>query len=349
MILMLPQLSLSMEEGKIARWLVADGDQVRVGQPIVEIESDKATLEVEAPTSGTIRLLENEGRSVPVNGMLAEIVEAAGEPTLTIGSPSPGAPGAPNDRKHRISPAARRIARERGIDLRDARGSSPAGRIRVADLDTMQSAPSPSLREAVLTNVTASWRQIPHIHIGGELDGSGLAAAKRTAAEGVTVTDLLLLTLVRALRAAPELNGTIGKISPHVHLALAVETPNGVVAPVIRNAEALSLNEISRTRARLVADARAGAPEPRDLAGGTITLSNLGTYPVDFFAPIISGPQIAIVATGRLTERPVATDGVVVIRHRIWTNIAIDHRGADGASGGRFLSAFQRCLDDLPS
>jgi len=209
------------------------------------------------------------------------------------------------------------------------------------------------VREAVLANITASWQQVPHIHIGGELDGTGLAKAKSRAVlpsgDKATVTDLLIVAVGRALRAVPELNGTLGNVAERIHLALAVATPNGILAPVIRNVDELSLPQVARERGRIVAAAREGASDPHDLAGGTFTLTNLGAYPVDFFAPIISGPQIAMLATGRLVERPVAVEGMLAVRHRLWANVAIDHRAADGEAGGRFLVALERCLNDLPT
>jgi pyruvate dehydrogenase E2 component (dihydrolipoamide acetyltransferase) len=248
------------------------------------------------------------------------------------------------------SPAARRIAAERGLDLRQVSGSGPGGRIMARDLEQAPAAvPAPpsgatGLRDAVIANITASWQQIPHIHIGGELAADGLAQAKRSAREGTTLTDLLVLALVQALQEVPELNGG----SPRVNVALAVATPQGVVAPVLRDAAALTLDRISTERARLVAAARAGTSERRDLAGGTITLSNLGAYPVDFFAPVVSGPQAAMVATGRLAEKPVAVNGMLAVRHRLWVNVAIDHTKADGEAGARFLAALERALAQLP-
>jgi pyruvate/2-oxoglutarate dehydrogenase complex dihydrolipoamide acyltransferase (E2) component len=363
----LPQLSLAMEEVKVARWLVADGQLVQTGQPIVEIETDKAMSEVEAPAAGTIRRLVAEGEFVSAESVLAEIGEVGASPvpsamtsaSVAVAPPmvisqEPQAAGVAAlvatpavDRKHRGSPAARRIARERGVDLEHARGSMPAGRITARDLAGMSGDTKPSLRAAVVAHLAASWREIPHIHVGGELDGTGLAAAKRAAPPGVTLTDLLVLATARALREAPELNGTLGAVSHRVNVALAVATHNGVVAPVIRKANELSLLDIARERARLVAAARVGRPDSRDLAGGTITVTNLGAYPVDFFVPIVSGPQIAMLAIGRLIERPFAVNGVIGVRHQIWMNVAIDHRCADGVSGARFLAALQRSLHDL--
>ncbi len=373
----IPQLSISMEEGKVLRWLVEDGQPVSSGQPIVEIETDKATVEVEAPAGGRVRIVAPEGSILAVDSTIAEIAadDSEPEPEQAAAPPPPAAPAASGrdepagprapgaaaasdrDGRGKVSPAARRIAAERGIDLTRVRGSGPGGRIMAKDLpDAPAAAPAPptrDLREAVVANIVASWQQIPHIQIGGELDGTGLIEARRRArpagGESVTITDLLILAVAAALRDVPELNGTLGEPSDRVHLALAVATPNGIVAPVIRNADELSLAQAARERARVVDAARAGTPDPHDLAGGTFTLTNLGAYPVDFFAPVVSGPQIAMLATGRLVERPVAIDGMLAVRHRMWANVAIDHRGADGEAGGRFLAALERCLNELPS
>ncbi len=167
------------------------------------------------------------------------------------------------------------------------------------------------------------------------------------------MTDLLAFALARALVEVPELNGTRApdgrvELSQAVHLSLAVATRGGVIAPVIPDAGSLTLEQLAAQRARLVEAARSGTVDRRELAGGTITLSNLGAYPVDFFAPVISGPQIAMVATGRVLEKPVAQDGWIAVRPRMWANVAIDHRAADGEAGGRLLAALERHLSSLP-
>jgi pyruvate dehydrogenase E2 component (dihydrolipoamide acetyltransferase) len=157
---------------------------------------------------------------------------------------------------------------------------------------------------------------------------------------------------VQALRDVPELNGSVAadgtpKPAAEVHLALAVATGRGVVAPVLRRASDLSVEGVARERARLVEAARTHAVDPRDLAGATCTLSNLGGLPVDFFTPVITAPQIALIAIGRVQEQPVVRDGMLGVGHRMWVNAAIDHRGADGEAGGRFLQALERRLDAL--
>lgn len=364
----LPQLSISMEEGKVLRWLVEDGAAVAAGQPVVEVETDKATVEVEAPADGTIRRVIDEGTVVPVDTTLGQIHDGepdAGAPP-PIEEPSLVPPSTPSggasarDGRTIASPAARRLALERGIDLASVRGSGPSGRIVASDLEQLSSAeasttasPAPGfrrdLRAAVVANITASWAAIPHIHVGGEIDARGILEARRSAVlpsgERVTVTDLLVLAVARALRDVPRVNGG----SERVNLALAVATEETVVAPVLRDATELGLAAIVRERARLVSAARAGELDPHDLGGATCTLTNLGSYPVDFFAPIVSGPQVAMVATGRVAEKAVAVDGMLAVQPRVWVNVALDHRAADGEAGGRFLAALERRIGDLPT
>lgn len=382
----LAQLSIAMEDGKVGRWLVADGERVSAGQPVVEVETDKATIEIEAPADGLIRIVAAEGAIVVVEGILAELEPTAvGAELGDAGAPEPAAPAdAATDRRPAApvpaaakvrgrngpiaSPAARRLAREQGIDITALRGSGPGGRIVARDVEAPRVAPtaapgaavapagSERVREAVVRNITASWQQIPHVHIGGELAADGLILARASAApsnQDLTVTDLLLFALARALAEVPDLNGLRrpdGSVvrSAAVHLSLAVATPGGVLAPVVRDAGTRALHDLAAERRRLVEAARLGTVEGRDLAGGTCTLSNLGAYPVDFFAPVVSGPQVAMVATGRVAERVVADNGWVGVRPRMWVNVAIDHRAADGEAGGRLLAALEAQIAMLP-
>jgi pyruvate dehydrogenase E2 component (dihydrolipoamide acetyltransferase) len=170
----------------------------------------------------------------------------------------------------------------------------------------------------------------------------------------VTYTDLLLLALARALRDVPELaaivrdDGSVQRAS-RIDLNLAVATPDGVVAPVIADVTSLGLAGVARERARVVEAVRNGRIEGRDLAPGACTLSNLGAYPVDFFTPVLSGPQAALVATGRIAERVVPVGGLIGVRPRMWANVCLDHRAADGEAGGRLLAALERRIADLPT
>ena len=379
---LVPQLSLSMEEATVSRWLVEDGDAVAAGQLVVEVETDKATVEVEAPAAGLVRIVAREGAVVAVDGVLAELEPAAAAVTAPASTDDDGAARATGsvDRPAPFpsavaltarpphpgpiaSPAARRLARDAGVELASLRGSGPGGRIVARDVASLPPRAVPRvspgmddrLRTAIVGNISASWQQIPHVHIGGELAAEGLARARAADPDDadVTVTDLLVVALARALAEVPELNAlrrADGSLehSDVVHLSIAIATASGVVAPVLRDVGSRSLGEVTLERRRLVEAARNGALDGRDLAGGTCTLSNLGGHPVDFFAPVVSGPQVAMVATGRVADRPVAVDGLLGIRPTMWVNVAIDHRAADGEAGGRLLAALERQIELLP-
>jgi pyruvate dehydrogenase E2 component (dihydrolipoamide acetyltransferase) len=372
----LERLSISMEDGKVLRWLVSDGDAVESGEVIVEVETDKATIAVEAPGHGILRIIAREGSVVLVDGVLGELqgtdraaaaAEPAGGPEGSEPAEAPGIAGSAGRSMGPVaSPAARRLADELGVDLAAVKGSGPGGRIVARDLEREtpsqgppaqpSAAASAGLRQAVVRNIVASWQQIPHVQIGGELVADGLAAARSSlpaSTAKVTLTDLVVFALARALGDVPELNGTLrpdGTIahSEEVHLSLAVAASGGVIAPVLRDVGTRSLGDIAVERARLVTAAREGLIDRHELAGGTVTLSNLGAYPVDFFAPVISGPQIAMIATGRLAEKPVAEEGWIAVRSRMWVNVAVDHRAADGEAGARLLDALERQFASLP-
>lgn len=371
---LVPQLSLSMEEARVSRWLVEDGAEVTAGQLVVEVETDKATVEIEAQSAGVLRIVAREGAIVAVDGVLAKLEAAlpsAASQERTDGAgtaPVPGAHAAqsamlaprPGRSGPVASPAARRLARERGIELAAVQGSGPGGRIVTRDVGGIPAEDGRAtadggdrLRAAVVANIAASWQQIPHVHIGAELAADGVMLARAAAAPGASVTDMLVVALARALGEVPELNavrrsdGSVER-SAAVHLSIAVATAGGVVAPVIRDAESLTLADVARVRSRLVEAARDGTLDGHELSGGTCTLSNLGAHPVDFFAPVVSGPQVAMVAAGRVTDRPVALDGLLGIRPRMWVNVAIDHRAADGEAGGRLLAALERQFTLLP-
>jgi pyruvate dehydrogenase E2 component (dihydrolipoamide acetyltransferase) len=373
--LTLPKLSMTMEEATVVAWLVADGDEVQEGQAYIEIETDKAQQELVAPAAGVLRIVAPAGSQVAFEGVLGELHDRSGE--AATANPSAPAPvgGA---RRAAASPAARSVAAELGIDIETVVGTGPGGRIGVADVQAVAAvgdtgsgsdrieSPRPAvlaspasvgLRAAVVANIVASWQQIPHIHISGELVADGLADARRIlaarGAAGISATDLLILALAQALAEVPELNGTVDpsgapKPAGTIDLSLAVATDGGVVAPLIRDIAGRSLGEIARERARLVESARTGTLSPRDLGGGSVTLSNLGAYPVDFFAPVVTGPQIAALATGRAVRCPVAIGDAIGLGTRMTVNVAIDHRAADGEAGARLLAALERRFATLP-
>ncbi len=211
------------------------------------------------------------------------------------------------------------------------------------------------LRPLVVSALTRGWQTIPHTNIGGELDADGLVAARAGLPAGpqrITYTDLLLVVLARALGDVPDAygrraeDGTVNR-GTSIDVNLAIATPAGVLAPVVRDLGARSLADVAGERERLVAAARGEGLESRELAPGGCTLSNLGAYPVDFFTPVLSGPQVSLVALGRMAERPVVREGLVGIGRRIWANVCLDHRAADGEAGGRLLAALERRIAEL--
>jgi len=361
---------MSGEPVRIAAWLVEEGVAVSQGDPVAELETEKSTIELEAPATGILRIVVAAGVDAEVDAVIGHIEDGSpvteqSAPAVATMIPSdpvesaPTAPAPPDTASRTIvaSPAARRLATERGVRLDTVVGSGPGGRIVASDIVGADAAATDpvagwGLRDAVVAGVAASWREIPHIHISGRLDGEGIATARSALGRKITVTDLLAFSLARALLEVPSLNGSYGdgtRLSTAVHLSLAVATEHGVAAPTIRNAHELALEELAAERRRIVDAARTGRLEKRELGGGTATLSNLGAYPVDFFAPVITGPQICLVATGRLAPEPVAVDGMITVRHRIWVNVAIDHRAADGEAGGRLLTSLEQQLSNLPA
>ena len=213
------------------------------------------------------------------------------------------------------------------------------------------------LRPFVVNALARGWQTIPHTNIGGELVADGLVAARAGIPSGpqrITYTDFLLVALARALADVPDLYGRLaedGSVNrgSTIDINLAISTPAGVVAPLVRDLAGRSLVEIAAERERLVAAARGDGFESRELAPGGCTLSNLGAYPVDFFTPVLSGPQVSLVALGRMAERPVVRGGIVGIGRRMWANVCIDHRAADGEAGGRLLAALERRIAELPA
>ncbi len=367
-----PKLGLDTAPGRIVAWLKTPGDAVARGEPILEVETDKTTIEVEAPADGVLlATLAEAGEEVAIGSIVA-FVGLVGEdiPIVESQSPSPQTEAdgpdlalpLASDRTVqsattvRASPAARRRAKELALDLIGVVGSGPEGRITPADVERHAAAgvtPSSGqrTRRAIAEQVTASW-EIPHINIGGQLDADPLAAAiaaLRKTRDDISVTDFLIASAARALASVPELNGTyadgIAVLTDQVHLGLAVATMRGVMIPVIRNAHQLSLEEIAHERIRLRDDTRRGVLRGSDAGGATATLSNLGAFPVDFFTPIIFSPQISLIATGRITLQPTVLGGDITTVSRMWVNVAIDHRAADGETGGKFLAAFEREIE----
>ena len=383
----MPALGVAQETGKVLRWIAMEGQTVEKGAPIMEIETDKVTVEVEAPASGTLAGIRfSEGADVPVGNVVAlivaegEEVPAEAPAAVTDGTPEPvpsgsepqgGGNGAtpPASRPARrvlASPKARRIAKEKGVDLAALAGSGPRGAVIAADVEGAGATPGAAAVAAapietgaiwarMAERTTRSWQTAPHFYLSRDIDAARLnawreSARKRAGYERVTHTDLLVKLVAAALREHPRVNATWrdGAIAENedVNVGIAVAVDEGLVVPVIQRADTSELREITRRRIELVEAARAGGLRPDDVSGGTFTVSNLGMYGVDAFTAILNAPQAAILAVGRIADRIVPVDGRPEVRPMCTLTLSFDHRVVDGARGAEFLDTLAGLIEE---
>jgi len=349
-----------MEEGRVVAWRVRQGDTVVSGQILLDIESEKTAYEMEAPVDGVVgRILVPDDTTVPVGTRLCSIL-SAGE-TAAAGEPGPLV-----DRtRARASPRARRLAETLGVDLAKVTASAPDGMISESDVQAAARAtpekptdaaasftlrPLSSMRRVIAEKMTESVRTVPHFYLAVEVDGSALLACRarkgpqlaEATGSRLTLTDLMVAITAQTLARHRALNASFTPDGIRewntVDLGLAVALDEGLIVPVIRGADRMSLAEIVPARADLVARAQAGKLTRRELESGTFTLSNLGALGVDFFTSILNPPQAGILSIGALVERPAVVNGTVVARPSMVVGLTIDHRVADGATGARFLA-----------
>jgi pyruvate dehydrogenase E2 component (dihydrolipoamide acetyltransferase) len=381
----MPALEMAQETGKLIAWRKKEGDFVSKGEPLLEIETDKAVVEVEAPVDGVLAgIRAGEGAEIPVGQTIAWIVapdeappaedqsrmpsarvgaHGQTEPHQPVVASSSTAEKRPSDVK--ISPKARRLAKELGVDFATLRGSGAGGEILASDVQAAAAAPaSPalavekhpsrveiptSLGRIMAERTTQSWTSVPHFFVSREIDAAALNAYRermageidRTHSIRITHTDLLVALVARVLLRHPRLNATWKAegiyLHDHVHMGVAVAVDEGVVAVVIRNAHAANLAEIALQRRNLAERARGGKLRPADISDATFTISNLGMYQVDQFSAIITPPQAAILAVGAIADRVVAIDGKPAVRPMMTLTLSCDHRVADGARAAMFL------------
>jgi pyruvate dehydrogenase E2 component (dihydrolipoamide acetyltransferase) len=348
----MPALGVSQETGRVLRWLKAAGDEVASGEPIVEIETDKVTVEMEAPASGVLGPIKtDEGQDVPV-GHVIGLILAPGE------SPPAEAPHAPSPAGGGASPLARRRAREAGIDPRAVFGTGPGGAVTAADVAAATDAPESGAGGAVevgpvwrrmVEHVSASWAA-PHFFLTRDVDAEQLVAWRASLGDDVTITDLVVWLVARALERHPEVNARWEDGAPRrvadVDVGIAVAIDDGLIVPVVHGANRLEVREVAERRRDLVARARDGALRPEDVQGGTFTVSNLGMFGVDAFTAIVNGPQAAILAVGRVADRVVAVEGRPAVRPRMHLTLSCDHRVVDGARGARFLATLTELAEE---
>ena len=381
----MPALEMAQETGKLLAWRKKEGDHVSKGEPLLEIETDKAVVEVEAPADGILAGVKaSEGADIPVGQTIAWIV-APGETVPTETEPAAPAARASSQskieqpqaarcsstaRSHqhqaaKISPKARRLAKELGVDIASVRGSGSGGEILASDIQaaadsatvtavvTLQKSGKievpTSLGRIMAERTTQSWTTVPHFFVSRDIDATalnkyrnrGVSEIENSHEIRVTHTDLLVALVARALLKHPRLNASWSSDGIHLHeyvnMGVAIAVNDGVVAAVIHNAHAASLADIAMQRRDVAERARAGKLRPADISSATFTISNLGMYKVDQFSAIITPPQAAILAVGRIADRVVAVEGKPAVRPVMTLTVSCDHRVADGARAALFL------------
>ena len=370
--ILMPKLSLTMKEGTVIQWFKKEGDTVKKGEPLVEVLSEKATYEVEAPTSGVLRkILEPEGTDVPVAGTLGiitapdeelpEIEAAAAAPEIEAEEALAVPERKPVERiKERViaSPAAKRLAREHGIDLTQVRGTGPEGRIVEENVRSLieevkvmprvrEVIPLTGIKKTAAERVSLSARTAPQSTITMEVDVSN--AVKLRERVQVSYTDMLVKAVAKALAEHPIINSTLEnekiKIFADINVGVAVATERGLIVPVVYNADRKTLEEIASVLKKVVEKTKQGRLTKEELTGGTFTITNLGMYGVDVFTPIINPPETAILGVGRVVERPVVVDKQMVIRPVMQLSLTFDHRVVDGAPAAKFLQKVKQVME----
>lgn len=439
----MPRLSDSMETGKIIRWLKQEGDEVKKGEPLVEIESDKANIEVEAYASGKLsKIAVKEGDSAPIGAVIATIGEAGpsaapapgpAAPPPQATQPAPAQPvekataqakppepegggeqypqGGPDDRAEagaasaaalqmlrrqapapadggrlKASPVARRLAEERGLDLGQIEGTGPGGRITREDVEAAAgrgvtrtaavppARPAPAreaahrptaevevielsrLQATIAARLSQSKFSAPHFYVTSEIAMEDAVRFREMfnqavdQAETLSVNDLVIRAVALALTRFPEVNASWadGRIERKrdINVGIAVALPDGLIVPVLHNADQKSLRDIARESKALAEKARARRAGPQDLQGNTFTISNLGMYDVDQFTAIINPPDSGILAVGSILDKPVVRDGQVVPGKRMRVTLSVDHRVFYGVSAAQFLQEVKRLLEN---
>ena len=376
---LMPILGADMTEGTVVTWRKQPGERVERGEIIVEVETDKATVEVESFVAGTVEMiLVDEGRKVPVGTPLA-VIRAEGEqpeaappvpavppPSVAVPALAPTRAKAPGARL-RASPAAKQLAQELGVDLSTVTGTGPEGRITREDIEQaakvtarpIEEAPDRQtrMRQAIATAMSRSAREIPHFHLAREIDlgiaTQWLAAEneKKPVAERLLYVVLLIKATALALREVPELNGrwNEGRVveNPAVNVGVAISLRGGgLVAPALLDADRRALEDLMAGFRDLVQRARAGSLRGLEITEPTITVTNLGEAGADSVFGLIYPPQVALVGFGRVTEKARVYEGEITSRPAITASLSADHRVVDGHRGSLFLGAIDRLLQE---
>ena len=386
----MPKLGLTMTEGTIEKWLKQEGDRVEKGEPLVEIITEKINFQYESPASGILRkILHHEGEVVPVTtpiAIIAEEGEALPEfeeikPEVPMEVPMPAAvqmemKEAP--KRIFVSPIAKKMAQEKGIDLSSLKGSGPGGRIikidvlKAAEKVTVQKVEAPpplqkpserliplkGIRKIIAKRMTESFQNIPHFYLSLEIDMSAVQDLRERLKEEVekrakvrlTMTDILVKVTAAALKDHPIINSRIEGDQIHlieaINIGVAIALEGGLIVPVIHHADQKSLTEIASTLRDLTQKAKEGKLSLEEVGGGTFTLSNMGMLGIDKFNAIINPPECSILGVGRTVEKPVFHGGEIKVRPMAWFSLSSDHRIVDGATAALFLNHIKKLIEN---
>ncbi len=378
--LKLPLLGDVMQEGTVAAWLTADGARVARGEAVYRLETDKVTYDVESPEDGYVKHLVDEGSTVAVGTVVARIMEvaeevrasprarrAARELGVDLASLPPGRRLREADVRSaaalaiadvRATPAARRLARERGLDLSRLDGGRLLRERDVLAALPKAGGPLSGRRKVIAERMHASLQQMAQLTVSLEVDFTAAEQLRSQlkqlwpAEAQPTITDVVARAAILALNEHPALNATLegNELTQHasVHLGLAVDADEGLIVPVIRDAERLSLHQLTASTREVAERARDGNAGLDELQGGTFTITTLGQLGIDFFTPIVNKPQVAILGIGRVFPRLVLAEAKVEARLALYLNLSFDHRAVDGAPAARYLNAVKRLLE-LPA
>jgi pyruvate dehydrogenase E2 component (dihydrolipoamide acetyltransferase) len=401
-VVVMPRLTWTMTEGVVGRWLRREGELVSQGEVICEVETEKTTDEVRAPASGALgKILVHEGGSAKVEQPIAilvqpdeqltqaqidELLRGFAQPVAVEAKPvevsravvAPVVGEAPAERL-KVSPLARKVAEEHGIDLATVKGTGPGGRITREDVlasiekppkavtprvplvlegvKVVKVEPMAGMRKVIAERMASSARTTARVTITTEVDvtetvrlrGSLVSEMEKKGGVRVSYTDLLVKAVAKALLEHPRVNSILIDDSIYVlgdvNIGVAVDVEEGLLVPVVHDALRKSVVEIAEELRVLVDKAKKGSLSTQEVAGGTFTITNLGTFDVDAFTPIIDAPQTAILGVGRIVEKPTMRDGQVVPRSMMTLSLSFDHRIIDGAPAARFLQTLRRILE----
>jgi pyruvate dehydrogenase E2 component (dihydrolipoamide acetyltransferase) len=410
--IIMPKMGDAMTEGKVVRWYKKAGEPVKKGEPVLEIETDKVNLDLEAEAEGTLgEHAANEGDMVPVGGVLAKILgegeteakkeEAPQRRTTdkkdsykhTTGEyheaieqkgprrdrtqnvvPMPSTEGG----RQRSSPLARKMARELGVSLDEVQGSGPRGRIVAADIKNAKTSVAPptsaaragaiagatplletkiiplsAMRRTIAKRLAESTGPIPHFYLTADYDVTNLVSVRQQMIDisgtKLSLNDFIIRAVALALRHHPNVNASWGDdaITQHgeVHVGVAVATQDGLITPVIRNADQKSVTDIATDIRALADKAKTRKLMPDEYQGSTFTISNLGAWGIEEFTAIINPPNAAILAIGTAESRPVVIEKQIVVRERMKVTMSCDHRVVDGAIGAEFLKTLRQYIE----